>query len=173
MDDIIKISQLDENCQPYQREKVDIYNLAKDVLSRLQESANKAQVQLNMEGEHAELETVLPILDEIVSNLCDNAIKYYKKGACVTVTVLNARNQICLSVRDTGIGITAAEKSRVFERFYRVDKSHSKEIGGTGLGLSIVKHGAILHDARIEIDSEPERGTKIILILKRADVHQK
>ena len=102
VDDIIKISQLDENCQPYQREKVDIYNLAKDVLSRLQESANKAQVQLNMEGEHAELETVLPILDEIVSNLCDNAIKYNKKGGSVTVTVLNARNQICLSVRDTG-----------------------------------------------------------------------
>ena len=104
-----------KNCQPYQREKVDIYNLAKDVLSRLQESANKAQIQLNMEGEHAELETVLPILDEIVSNLCDNAIKYNKKGGSVTVTVLNARNQICLSVRDTGIWNHSGEKSTVFE----------------------------------------------------------
>ena len=167
VDDIIKISQLDENCQPYQREKVDIYNLAKDVLSRLQESANKAQVQLNMEGEHAELETVLPILDEIVSNLCDNAIKYNKKGGSVTVTVLNARNQICLSVRDTGIGITAAEKSRVFERFYRVDKSHSKEIGGTGLGLSIVKHGAAYLGAKVELESTIDKGSTFRLIWQK------
>lgn len=167
VDDIIKISQLDENCQPYQREKVDIYNLAKDVLSRLQESANKAQIQLNMEGEHAELETVLPILDEIVSNLCDNAIKYNKKGGSVTVTVLNARNQICLSVRDTGIGITAAEKSRVFERFYRVDKSHSKEIGGTGLGLSIVKHGAAYLGAKVELESTIDKGSTFRLIWQK------
>ena len=167
VDDIIKISQLDENCQPYQREKVDIYNLAKDVLSRLQESANKAQVQLNMEGEHAEFETVLPILDEIVSNLCDNAIKYNKKGGSVTVTVLNARNQICLSVRDTGIGITAAEKSRVFERFYRVDKSHSKEIGGTGLGLSIVKHGAAYLGAKVELESTIDKGSTFRLIWQK------
>ena len=167
VDDIIKISQLDENCQPYQREKVDIYNLAKDVLSRLQESANKAQVQLNMEGEHAELETVLPILDEIVSNLCDNAIKYNKKGGSVTVTVLNTRNQICLSVRDTGIGITAAEKSRVFERFYRVDKSHSKEIGGTGLGLSIVKHGAAYLGAKVELESTIDKGRTFRLIWQK------
>ena len=167
VDDIIKISQLDENCQPYQREKVDIYNLAKDVLSRLQESANKAQVQLNMEGEHAELETVLPILDEIVSNLCDNAIKYNKKGGSVTVTVLNARNQICLSVRDTGIGITAAEKSRVFERVYRVDKSHSKEIGGTGLGLSIVKHGAAYLGAKVELESTIDKGSTFRLIWQK------
>ena len=167
VDDIIKISQLDENCQPYQREKVDIYNLAKDVLSRLQESANKAQVQLNMEGEHAELETVLPILDEIVSNLCDNAIKYNKKGGSVTVTVLNTRNQICLSVRDTGIGITAAEKSRVFERFYRVDKSHSKEIGGTGLGLSIVKHGAAYLGAKVELESTIDKGSTFRLIWQK------
>ena len=167
VDDIIKISQLDENCQPYQREKVYIYNLAKDVLSRLQESANKAQVQLNMEGEHAELETVLPILDEIVSNLCDNAIKYNKKGGSVTVTVLNTRNQICLSVRDTGIGITAAEKSRVFERFYRVDKSHSKEIGGTGLGLSIVKHGAAYLGAKVELESTIDKGSTFRLIWQK------
>ena len=167
VDDIIKIFQLDENCQPYQREKVDIYNLAKDVLSRLQESANKAQVQLNMEGEHAELETVLPILDEIVSNLCDNAIKYNKKGGSVTVTVLNTRNQICLSVRDTGIGITAAEKSRVFERFYRVDKSHSKEIGGTGLGLSIVKHGAAYLGAKVELESTIDKGSTFRLIWQK------
>lgn len=167
VDDIIKISQLDENCQPYQREKVDIYNLAKDVLSRLQESANKAQIQLNMEGEHAELETVLPILDEIVSNLCDNAIKYNKKGGSVTVTVLNTRNQICLSVCDTGIGITAAEKSRVFERFYRVDKSHSKEIGGTGLGLSIVKHGAAYLGAKVELESTINKGSTFRLIWQK------
>ena len=167
VDDIIKISQLDENCQPYQREKVDIYNLAKAVLSRLQESANKAQIQLNMEGEHAELETVLPILDEIVSNLCDNAIKYNKKGGSVTVTVLNTRNQICLSVRDTGIGITAAEKSRVFERFYRVDKSHSKEIGGTGLGLSIVKHGAAYLGAKVELESTIDKGSTFRLIWQK------
>lgn len=167
VEDIIKISQLDEGCQPYQREKVDIYNLSKDILNRLKESADKAQVQLQLEGEHAELETVVPILDEIVSNLCDNAIKYNKKGGSVTVTVLNAKNQLCLSVRDTGIGITAAEKSRVFERFYRVDKSHSKEIGGTGLGLSIVKHGAAYLGARIELESAIDKGSTFRLIWQK------
>lgn len=167
VEDTIKISQLDEGCQPYQREKVDIYNLAKDVLDRLKESAEKAQVHLNLEGEHAQIDTVMPILDEIVSNLCDNAIKYNKKGGSVTVTVLNARNQLCLSVRDTGIGITAAEKSRVFERFYRVDKSHSKEIGGTGLGLSIVKHGAAYLGAKIELESAIDKGSTFRLIWQK------
>lgn len=167
VEDIIKISQLDEGCHPYQKEKIDIYNLAKVVLDRLKESAEKAQVHLNLEGEHAQLETVMPILDEIISNLCDNAIKYNKKGGSVTVTVLNARNQLCLSVRDTGIGITAAEKSRVFERFYRVDKSHSKEIGGTGLGLSIVKHGAAYLGAKIELESAIDKGSTFRLIWQK------
>ena len=159
VDDIIKISQLDENCQPYQREKVDIYNLAKDVLSRLQESANKAQVQLNMEGEHAELETVLPILDEIVSNLCDNAIKYNKEHGWVKV-LLDADHQFfTVEVSDSGIGIPEEDYEHIYERFYRVDKSHSREIGGTGLGLAITRNAILLHRGSIKVSSVEGQGT--------------
>ena len=113
------------------------------------------------------------LIYRMLYNLVENAIKYNHEGGYVKVKVKKNQNQVQISIEDNGIGIKKEEQERIFERFYRVDKSHSKKTGGTGLGLSIVKHGAILHDARIEIDSEPERGTKIILILKRADVHQK
>ena len=107
------------------------------------------------------------IIDEMVYNLVENAIKYNKNGGSVKVTIRNLAQSVVLSVHDTGIGIDKSEQEKIFERFYRVDKSHSKEIGGTGLGLSIVKHAAVYHDAEIEIESELDKGTVISVIFKR------
>lgn len=162
--DVIKISQLDEGCLPYQKEETDLYVLAKDTLERLRDPAKRRQVSLFLEGEHAVLATTQPILEEVLYNLCDNAIKYNHPNGKVTVTVLNGRNTVSISVADTGIGIPSADQARVFERFYRVDKSHSKEIGGTGLGLSIVKHGAAYLGAKVELDSQLDKGSVFRLI---------
>ena len=162
--DVIKISQLDEGCLPYQKEETDLYVLAKDTLERLRDPAKRRQVSLFLEGEHAVLATTQPILEEVLYNLCDNAIKYNHPNGKVTVTVLNGKNTVSLSVADTGIGIPSADQARVFERFYRVDKSHSKEIGGTGLGLSIVKHGAAYLGAKVELDSQLDKGSVFRLI---------
>ena len=162
--DVIKISQLDEGCLPYQKEETDLYVLAKDTLERLRDPAKRRQVSLFLEGEHAVLATTQPILEEVLYNLCDNAIKYNHPNGKVTVTVLNGKNTVSISVADTGIGIPTADQARVFERFYRVDKSHSKEIGGTGLGLSIVKHGAAYLGAKVELDSQLDKGSVFRLI---------
>ena len=162
--DVIKISQLDEGCLPYQKEETDLYVLAKDTLERLRDPAKRRQVSLFLEGEHAVLATTQPILEEVLYNLCDNAIKYNHPNGKVTVTVLNGKNTVSISVADTGIGIPSADQARVFERFYRVDKSHSKEIGGTGLGLSIVKHGAAYLGAKVELDSQLDKGSVFRLI---------
>ena len=162
--DVIKISQLDEGCLPYQKEETDLYVLAKDTLERLRGPAKRRQVSLFLEGEHAVLATTQPILEEVLYNLCDNAIKYNHPNGKVTVTVLNGKNTVSISVADTGIGIPSADQARVFERFYRVDKSHSKEIGGTGLGLSIVKHGAAYLGAKVELDSQLDKGSVFRLI---------
>ena len=162
--DVIKISQLDEGCLPYQKEETDLYVLAKDTLERLRDPAKRRQVSLFLEGEHAVLATTQPILEEVLYNLCDNAIKYNHPNGKVTVTVLNGKNTVSISVADTGIDIPSADQARVFERFYRVDKSHSKEIGGTGLGLSIVKHGAAYLGAKVELDSQLDKGSVFRLI---------
>lgn len=162
--DVIKISQLDEGCLPYQKEETDFYTLAKETLERLREPAKRRQVSLFLEGEHASLATTRPILEEVLYNLCDNAIKYNHPDGKVTITVLNGKNTVSISVADTGIGIPIADQARVFERFYRVDKSHSKEIGGTGLGLSIVKHGAAYLGAQVELDSVVGEGSTFRLI---------
>lgn len=162
--DVIKISQLDEGCLPYQKEETDLYVLAKDTLERLRDPAKRRQVSLFLEGEHAVLATTQPILEEVLYNLCDNAIKYNHPNGKVTVTVLDGKNTVSISVADTGIGIPSADQARVFERFYRVDKSHSKEIGGTGLGLSIVKHGAAYLGAKVELDSQLDKGSVFRLI---------
>ena len=117
-----------------------------------------------LEGSHAKIHGIPSLCSEIIYNLCDNAIKYNRKDGEVEVTVSRGRNgRAVVSVADTGIGIAKEDQERIFERFYRVDKSHSRETGGTGLGLSIVKHGAILHDAKIKIESTLGTGTKIIL----------
>lgn len=165
--DVIKISQLDEGCLPYQKEDVDVYVLAKNILERFKEPAEKKGISLYLEGEHAILSTVEPILDEVLANLCDNAVKYNRTDGNVTVTVLNGKHAVSISVADTGLGISQGEKTRIFERFYRVDKSHSKEVGGTGLGLSIVKHGAAFLGAKLELESTLEKGSTFRLIWEK------
>ena len=121
---------------------------------------------LRLTGGSACARGVPKILDEMIYNLCDNAIKYNKQGGSVEVSVLRTVSGVRLTVRDTGIGIPLAHQSRVFERFYRVDKSHSKEIGGTGLGLSIVKHGAMYHGAELSLESAVDRGTTVTLYFR-------
>jgi two-component system phosphate regulon sensor histidine kinase PhoR len=118
---------------------------------------------MNLEGEKAVIYGIPQLLQGIIYNLCDNAIKYNREGGSVTVSVKNEEHQVQLSVVDTGIGIPVEHQERIFERFYRVDKSHSKEIGGTGLGLSIVKHAARLHDASINVNSVVDGGTTIVV----------
>ena len=119
------------------------------------------QVKLTVEGVPVQLRGVPELLRGIAYNLCDNAIKYNKPGGSVTVSVNRENDKAVLTVKDTGIGIPEGEQDRIFERFYRVDKSHSKEVGGTGLGLSIVKHAAMLHKAAIDVSSRPGVGTTI------------
>lgn len=162
--DIIKLSQLDENQVDLGKTTVDLYHLAEDVVNRLQDSAKTAGISLKLEGGPAAILGTTQILEEMLYNLCDNGIKYNKPGGSVTVKVSAAEGHPVITVADTGIGIPEADQDRVFERFYRVDKSHSNQIGGTGLGLSIVKHGAIYHNARIEIESKEGRGTTVRII---------
>lgn len=164
--DIIKISQLDEGGLPYEKEAVDLYALAEEILNRLRPTAENTMISLHLDGDHVILETVRPIVDEILFNLFDNAVKYNRQGGRVTVTITQTDTEITVSIADTGIGIPPAFQQRVFERFFRVDKSHSREIGGTGLGLSIVKHGAAYLGAEIKVDSTPGHGTTFTLIWK-------
>jgi two-component system phosphate regulon sensor histidine kinase PhoR len=161
VDDIIRLSHLDEGADDLKREEVDLYALAEQTVGSLLPVANEAQVQLTLEGETAVMNGIPQLLQGILYNLCDNGIKYNRPGGTVAVTVQNEGQSVRLTVADTGIGIPAEHQERIFERFYRVDKSHSKEIGGTGLGLSIVKHAARLHNASIELISEPGKGTTI------------
>ena len=164
VDDIIRLSKLDENSKPFEQEEVDLYDLSDEILANLHSVAERQQVSLHLSGEHVQISGVWQILNEMVYNLCDNAIKYNKPGGRVDVSVHREGNRVRLCVRDTGIGIPYADQPRVFERFYRVDKSHSKEVGGTGLGLSIVKHGAQYHNAQLELKSEPGKGSAISII---------
>lgn len=164
LDDIINLSRLDENDHEEEITTVDLKELTSDVFDSLKSAALDRGVTLTQTGEPVQVEGVEHILWEMVYNLCDNAIKYNRDNGTVTVTTERRPGESRLCVRDTGIGIPYAEQNRVFERFYRVDKSHSKEIGGTGLGLSIVKHGAQYHNARVELESTPGEGTAITLI---------
>ncbi|MBR6521449.1 MAG: histidine kinase [Oscillospiraceae bacterium] len=164
VDDIIKLSGLDEDSPAFEPEPVDLHSLAAEIIESLQPVAAKRGITLSLRGESVEIKGVRQILSEMIYNLCDNAIKYNKEGGSVDVHVRRNNPNTIVTVADTGIGIPYAHQSRVFERFYRVDKSHSKEIGGTGLGLSIVKHGAQYHNARTELKSEPGKGTSISII---------
>lgn len=157
VNDIIKLSRLDEGGYAAQWETVDLYQQAGNVLDQLAPAAEKKQVSMTLEGDCALARGVPQIIEEIVYNLCDNAVAYNRQGGSVTVTVSAAAEGARIAVRDTGAGIPKEAQDRVFERFYRVDKSHSG--GGTGLGLSIVKHGAAYLGARVELDSEPGRGS--------------
>ena len=163
IEDIMKLSHLDENEGLPEQAPVDLYALCRDVLDILTPAADKQEIRMTLEGEEAVVSGMWQLLHEMVYNLCDNAIKYNRPGGSVTVKVEKADDSVRLTVADTGIGIPQAEQSRVFERFYRVDKSHSRQMGGTGLGLSIVKHGAQLHHASLMLMSTPDVGTTIIL----------
>ena len=159
--DIIRLSQLDEEKVQMEKSPVDLHLLASDVVKRLQDVAKKNQVTLMLTGKTTVVNGNPQILDEMIYNLCDNAIKYNKPFGEVEVNVAMIKDHPVLTVEDDGIGIPPEDQERIFERFYRVDKSHSRQIGGTGLGLSIVKHGAIYHKAKVELKSAPGEGTTV------------
>ena len=168
IDDIIKLSRMDESTVPQETEIIDVCGSARDVVSRLSGKASENKVELSFEGEPSEIKGVQHILDEIIYNICENAIKYNRPGGFVKVSVRNEGDESIITVADNGIGIPKADRERVFERFYRVDKSHSKQIGGTGLGLSIVKHGVMYLGGRIRLESEEGVGTVITVGFPRA-----
>ena len=168
IDDIIKLSRLDESTVPQETEIIDVFGSARDVVRRLSGKASENDIELSFSGEPSEIKGVQHILDEIVYNICENAIKYNRPGGFVKVSVRNEGSESLITVADNGIGIPKADRERVFERFYRVDKSHSKQIGGTGLGLSIVKHGVIYLGGKINLESEEGVGTVITVGFPRA-----
>ena len=163
VNDIIKLSQMDENSIEEAREPVDLKEICLNVVSRLKGIAEKNGISLFVEGECTPVNGIRGILEEMVYNLCDNGIKYNLPGGNVRITLSSFDGNEKLTVTDNGIGIAPQNISRIFERFYRVDKSHSKQVGGTGLGLSIVKHGASYHGATIDVKSTLGKGTSISL----------
>ncbi|MCI5898460.1 MAG: ATP-binding protein [Anaerovoracaceae bacterium] len=165
--DIIKLSRLDEGNLEIPKEAIDLHQVCRQTLENLQTPAEQKELSISLSGTSAQIWGARQIIDEIVYNLCDNAIKYNVTGGEVRVFTEQTETQAILTVSDTGIGIPKEEQNRVFERFYRVNKSHSKEVGGTGLGLSIVKHGALYHNAEIRLDSSPGKGTSISILFPR------
>lgn len=159
VEDIIDLTHLDEGASEDIREACDVNRIAETAADSLRSEADEKGISLSVLGETAILTGYPSVLYSIVYNLCDNAIKYSSEGGNVRITIKNEDRQVILKVIDTGIGIPLEHQDRVYERFYRVDKSHSKEVGGTGLGLSIVKHGVMIHDGLIEMDSAPGQGT--------------
>ena len=167
VNDIIKISELDGQSIPYENETVDLYELSKEVIGRLEKEADKKNITFHLIGGRAEIIGVHKILEEMLYNLCDNAIKYNKENGTVDVLVNQTGDGVNVIVRDTGIGIPISHQDRVFERFYRVDKSHSKKVGGTGLGLAIVKHGALYHHAKLSLESTVDVGTVVTIAFSK------
>ena len=163
IDDIIRLSQLDEGAEMDQ-EDVPLKQLAEDVCETLTDAAKLKDVTLEVTGEDVVMHGVRRLLYEILYNLCDNAIKYNRAGGSVMVSVSQKTNEICVSVKDTGIGIPPEHQDKIFERFYRVDKSHSKQSGGTGLGLSIVKHAVQYHHGKIVLESRINEGTTVAIL---------
>ena len=160
INDIIRLSQLDENLEAA-AETVDLMEVAKEVVEVLETSAAKKKIEFVLEGESCIILGVRRYIYEIIYNLCDNAIRYNVENGKVRISVKKESGRAMVSVTDTGIGIAPEHQSRIFERFYRVDKSHSKETGGTGLGLSIVKHAVQYHGGKMTMDSEVGKGTTI------------
>lgn len=161
VEDIIKLSKLDEESVELEKQEVNLYELTREVVSRLAPQAAQKNIRMELTGESVKYNGIRQILDEMIYNICENAIKYNNDNGRVSIWVGDTLEGAKISVSDTGIGIPKEHQERIFERFYRVDKSHSKERGGTGLGLSIVKHGAILHGAKVIVDSEPGKGTRM------------
>ena len=149
------------------KEPVDLLDLSLDVAGRLQFAADNKEVTLSVQGEQLIITGYKKILEEMIYNLCDNAIKYNVPNGSTAIKVTRNNNLPAITIEDTGIGIPDNHQSHIFERFYRVDRSRSKETGGTGLGLSIVKHGAILHDAKINLRSVVGTGTKVEIVFPK------
>jgi len=164
IDDIIRLSELDEGAE-MPHEDVSLKVLSEEVCETLADAAKLKDVSLEVTGDDGIINGVRRLLYEVVYNLCDNAIKYNNPGGSVKVTVAQKPGEVLLSVQDTGIGISPEHQDKVFERFYRVDKSHSKQSGGTGLGLSIVKHAVQYHHGKIFVESELNKGTTISVLL--------
>ena len=163
INDIIKLTQLDEGVYELERAEVDLYAVARSVVERLKPVASLRGIEFAVTGTSTKVHGIPSVLDEMVYNLADNAMKYNVENGRVLISVATLAGRPVISVSDTGIGIPREHIDRVFERFYRVDKSHSKKIGGTGLGLSIVKHGAAVHGADVDLKSKPGRGTVITI----------
>ena len=164
VEDIIKLSRLDEGRVELEKEEVDLYELSREIISRLAPQAAKNRVRLELTGESVKYTGIRQILDEMIYNITENAIKYNNPGGKVSVWAGNTLQGKKVVVTDDGIGIPEDQIDRIFERFYRVDKSHSKERGGTGLGLSIVKHGVMLHHGEVHVESKLGEGTRIELV---------
>jgi two-component system phosphate regulon sensor histidine kinase PhoR len=169
VNDILLLSQLDEEekgaragAAP-EREAIDLLPFTQSIVDRIASAAAGRSLCVSVEGEDAKISGTPRILDEMIFNLLDNAVKYNKQGGSIRVTIEKTETEILLSVADTGIGISPADQKRIFERFYRADKSRSKDMGGTGLGLSIVKHGALIHNARVEVESALNEGSRFTL----------
>lgn len=167
VNDILRVSQLDEGIGLGEKEEIDLYELSGNVLSRLETVAKKRDITMYLEGDRAKVYGYYGIINEILYNLCDNAVKYNKEHGEVKVTIKEERDCIKWIVTDSGIGMKQSELDRIFERFYRVDKSHSKQIGGTGLGLSIVKHGLACNDAKVVVTSTEGKGSTFTVFFKK------
>ena len=165
VNDIIKISRLDEHNIGIEKEDIDILSVAKDVAERLENVCQNYNVTINVCGETSIIKAVPRMMDELLYNLCENAVKYNRPGGDVFVRIYSKDLKTVIEVEDTGIGIPKDDLEHVFERFYRVDKSHSRQTGGTGLGLAIVKHIVEYHDGSIGLESELDKGTKITIII--------
>ena len=159
--DIIILSRLDEGQENTTKSAVNLYQLAEGVIANLEPMADKNGITIELIGQQVVMEGIPHLLNSMLFNICENAIKYNKPEGSVLVEVSEIAGHPRITVRDSGIGIPMRDRSRIFERFYRVDKSHSKEVGGTGLGLSIVKHAARLHNAKLDVDSIVGEGTLI------------
>lgn len=168
INDIIKLSELDSREELVSLETLDLSVLVKKCVDTLQVHAEKHDVKLSCEVENCKICANMDMMEELIINLCDNAIRYNYKNGSVMVTVKKEGENVILSVKDTGIGISKEHQERIFERFYRVDKSRSKETGGTGLGLAIVKHIVALHDAKVKVESEVRKGSEISVIFSAA-----
>ena len=164
INDIIKLSELDNSDLKLEFEPIDLYALATTCIDQMQIAAQKNEVTLLQEGEPVTINGNKTLIEELLYNLCSTAVRYNKKGGSVTVITGMKNQRPALTVRDTGIGIPKEQQDRVFERFYRVDKSRSKSTGGTGLGLAIVKHIVVQHEAQIELSSEEGVGTEVTVI---------
>lgn len=166
IEDVLELSRLDEGGQGMERSEVDVYETVRQVVDSLDSKAREAGVHLKATGSSAVISGYPQLIFLIAYNLCENGIKYNVPGGSVDITVYRSEGDVVLSVSDTGVGIPGDQQERVFERFYRVDKSRSKEVGGTGLGLSIVKHAVQMHSADISLTSEQGAGTKVVVRFK-------